>query len=88
MFSHEKLIVYLKSIDFVAGTQPLIESFPAKISARDQLDRASTSLPLNIVEGTAKFSRSDRARFFRSLRHCLNHRKYAHGLLDVSVQNC
>jgi four helix bundle protein len=65
MFSHEKLNVYTKSIDFVAWTQPLIESLPAKVSARDQLERASTSVPLNIAEGNAKFSQADRARFFQ-----------------------
>jgi four helix bundle protein len=65
MFSHEKLNVYTKSIDFVAWTQSLIKSLPAKVSARDQLERASTSVPLNIAEGNAKFSQADRARFFQ-----------------------
>lgn len=63
MFSHEKLVAYQKAIAFVAWTQPLIESLPAKVSARDQLDRASTSIPLNIAEGNVKFSVADRARF-------------------------
>jgi four helix bundle protein len=65
MFSHEKLIVYRKAIDFVAWTQSIIESLPGKVSARDQLDRASTSVPLNIAEGNAKFSKPERARFFQ-----------------------
>ena len=30
---------------------------------RDQLDRASTSVPLNIAEGNGKFSARDRRRF-------------------------
>jgi hypothetical protein len=47
MFSHEKLIVYQRSIELVAWTQPLIESLSSKVSARDQLDRSSTSIPLN-----------------------------------------
>lgn len=66
MFSHEKLLVYPKAIAFVAWTQPLIEGLPAKISVRDQLDRASTSIPLNIAEGNAKFSIPDRARYLQS----------------------
>ena len=66
MFSHEKLHVYPKAIAFVAWTQPLIESLPVKMSARDQLDRASTSIPLNIAEGNAKFSVPDRARYLQS----------------------
>ena len=65
MLSHEKLIVYQRSIQFVAWTQPLIESLPAKISARDQLERASTSVALNIAEGNAKFSNADCARFLQ-----------------------
>jgi four helix bundle protein len=65
MFSHEKLIVYRKAIEFVAWTQPKIEALTGKISARDQLERASTSVPLNIAEGNAKFSKTERARFFQ-----------------------
>jgi len=65
MFSHEKLTVYRKSIAFVAWSQPIIESLPAKTSARDQLERASTSVPLNIAEGNVKFSIPDRARFLQ-----------------------
>jgi four helix bundle protein len=64
-FSHEKLIVYQRSIEFIAWLEPLLERLPAKIAARDQLDRASTSVPLNIAEGNGKFSSKDRARFFQ-----------------------
>jgi four helix bundle protein len=31
---------------------------------KDQLDRASTSIPLNIAEGNGKYSPKDRCRFF------------------------
>jgi hypothetical protein len=65
MFSHEKLIVHQKAIAFVAWTQPLIESLP-KVSVRDQLDRASTSIPLNLAEGNVKFSTADRARYLQT----------------------
>jgi four helix bundle protein len=65
MFAHEKLHAYRNSIAFVAWTQPILESLPAKVSARDQLDRASTSVPLNVAEGNAKFSPSERARFLQ-----------------------
>jgi four helix bundle protein len=64
MFSHEKLIVYRRSIEFVAWTQPIIETLP-KCAVRDQLDRASTSIALNIAEGNVKFSTADRARFLQ-----------------------
>lgn len=66
MFAHEKLAAYQRSIEFVAWTQSVIESLPAKASARDQLDRASTSVPLNIAEGNGKFSVKDRARYLQT----------------------
>ncbi len=65
MFSHEKLNAYQRAIAFVAWTQPILEALPGKVSARDQLDRASTSVPLNLAEGNAKFSLADRARFLQ-----------------------
>ena len=65
MFSHEKLTVYRHAIAFVAWSQPLLESLPSRSSVRDQLDRASTSVPLNIAEGNVKCSSADRARFLQ-----------------------
>jgi four helix bundle protein len=38
------------------------------MSVRDQLDRASTSIPLNIAEGNGKFTQPDRCRFFDNAR--------------------
>ncbi len=64
MFSHEKLIAYQRAIGFVAWTQPLIEGLP-RVAVRDQLDRASTSIPLNLAEGNVKFSTADRARYLQ-----------------------
>jgi len=64
-FSHERLTVYQRAIQFIAWTQPILESLPARLSARDQLERASTSIPLNIAEGNAKASAKDRARFWQ-----------------------
>jgi four helix bundle protein len=64
-FAHEKLIVYQRTIEFIRQTEPFIQKLPAGIAARDQLDRASTSIALNIAEGNGKFSIKDRARFFQ-----------------------
>jgi four helix bundle protein len=63
-FDHEKRNVYQVSLTFnewVGETLPLIE---ARAAAKDHLDRAATSIPLNIAEGNGKFSKRDRARFF------------------------
>ncbi len=67
LFDHEKLEVYHGSITFCAWAGELIEHLP-RLAARDQLDRASTSIPLNIAEGNAKFSLADRSRFFEMAR--------------------
>jgi four helix bundle protein len=64
-FSHEKLIVYQKSIAFVAWCEPLLERLSANLAVKAQFDRASTSIPLNLAEGNGKFSVKDRARYFQ-----------------------
>jgi hypothetical protein len=51
-FDHEKLIAYQRGIQFVAWSSPLLEKLPSKLAVADQLDRASTSIPLNIAEAT------------------------------------
>ena len=65
MFSHEKLVAYQRSIEFVAWSQTIIEALP-RVAVRDQLDRASTSIPLNLAEGNVKHSTPDRARYFQT----------------------
>lgn len=67
-FDHEKLKVYNEAVAFVAWVGPVIDELPAKLSARDQLDRASTSIVLNLAEGNGKRSRSERCRFFNIAR--------------------
>src|SRR4029434_731758 len=67
-FDHEKLDVYQESIAFCAWVGELLGQISAKEAAKDQLDRASTSLPLNIAEGNGKFSTVDRARFLAIAR--------------------
>src|SRR5438105_2903339 len=55
-FDHEKLDVYREAIKFCGWVGEFLASISAKASAKDQLDRASTSIPLNIAEGDGKFS--------------------------------
>src|SRR5438093_11132934 len=67
-FDHEKLDVYGESIDFCRWVGDFQAAIFKKAAAKDQLDRASTSIPLNIAEGNGKFSAKDRARFFEVAR--------------------
>src|SRR5213075_3440807 len=67
-FDHEKLEVYRKSIAFCAWVGDFLPQITQKTAAKDQLDRASTSIPLNIAEGNGKFSAKDRARFLEMAR--------------------
>ena len=63
VFDHEKLRAYQEALRFSGWIETLIEKLPAKLAARDQLDRASTSVVLNIAEGNGKRSHPDRCRY-------------------------
>src|SRR5580658_5441762 len=63
-FDHEKLEVYREAIAFIAWVSALLEGTVRIGDVKDQLDRASTSIPLNIAEGNGKYSPKDRCRFF------------------------
>jgi four helix bundle protein len=63
-FDHEKLDVYREAVDFIAWLSALLEASERLGEVKDQLDRASTSIPLNIAEGNGKYSPKDRCRFF------------------------
>jgi four helix bundle protein len=68
IFDHERLTVYKESLVFCGWVGELLDSTSAKAAVKDQLDRASTSVPLNIAEGNGKFSDKDRARYFETAR--------------------
>jgi len=63
-FDHEKLEVYREAIGFLAWLSPILEGIVRVGDVKDQLDRASTSIPLNIAEGNGKYALKDRCRFF------------------------
>lgn len=68
-FDHEKLEVYRVSIDTVAAIWRLTENIPSKHRhIKDQLVRASQSIPLNIAEGNGKRAYRDRNRYFEIAR--------------------
>ncbi len=60
----ERLDVYRCAIDFLALVVRITSRIPrGHADLRDQLRRASSSIPLNIAEGTGKTGAADRARF-------------------------
>ena len=64
MFDHEKLNVYQNSLEFVEWVEENILSKRKNSNVYDQIDRASTSIPLNIAEGNGKYTSKDRCRYF------------------------
>jgi four helix bundle protein len=63
-FDHEKLTVYQEAVRFITWVMDLLETVPKSIAAHNQLERASTSIPLNIAEGNGKFTPADRCHYF------------------------
>ena len=63
-FSHDRLVVYQHAIEFVAWSHTLLNGVDAVGSVRTQLERAATSIPLNIAEGNVKSSPRDRRRYW------------------------
>ena len=68
-FRHEELDVYQLALEYVAFAFELSKGLKGSVRhARDQLLRASQSIPLNIAEGNGKASKGDRRRFFEIAR--------------------
>ena len=67
-FDHEKLKVYQESIRLITWIDENLSEVPKGLAVRGQLDRASTSIPLNIAEGNGKYTAPDRCRFFDTAR--------------------
>jgi four helix bundle protein len=68
-FGHEQLDVYQISIRYVTWAYETAKRLRGiDRHARDQLLRASQSIPLNIAEGNGKGTNADRRRFFEIAR--------------------
>ncbi len=66
-FDHERLDVYHVALDFLTLADEVKEHLPrGRSHLADQLTRASTSIVLNIAEGSGKFSRPDKRRYYLS----------------------
>uniref|UniRef100_UPI0034619971 four helix bundle protein n=1 Tax=Legionella sp. W05-934-2 TaxID=1198649 RepID=UPI0034619971 len=65
-FDFEKLNVYQASIEVVVFIDKITSAFPRRRAyLTDQLQRAGTSISLNIAEGSGEFSTNEKSRFYR-----------------------
>ena len=64
MFDFQKLGVYVKSKKFYRDVKQLIQLHRLDSVTKNQLQRASFSIPLNIAEGSGRYSKADRRNFF------------------------
>lgn len=84
-FAHEKLQVYQSSLEFARFVVDRYGTLDGKHRPlRDQLLRASQSVPLNIAEGNGKWSKADRARFFQMARGSALECAVAVDLLEIT----
>jgi four helix bundle protein len=93
VFDHERLKVYQEAISFVGWCEDILQRCPDKAAVKDQLDRASSSIPLNIAEGRGKWSSRDRCRFLEIARGsavecaaCLDVLVAKHRLSSVDIE--
>src|SRR5207245_10765567 len=60
----QKLDAYKKALAFAAWSESILERIPKSAAVHGQLDRARTSIVLNIPEGNGRFYSADRCKFF------------------------
>jgi len=65
-FDHEKLDVYQAAIELVILIDDVVEHLPrGRAYLADQLQRAGSSVPLNIAEGAGEYSSAEKCKFYR-----------------------
>ncbi len=68
-FDHERLDVYQRALEFLDQCDAIIGQLPCgRAHLKDQLDRAATSIVLNVAEGAGEFSADEKRRFYRMAR--------------------
>ncbi len=67
-FDFEKLDVYQKAIERRPESRGGGVATQGRAGLRNQLERATISIPLNIAEGAGEYSRGDKSRFYRIAR--------------------
>ncbi|MBR9859577.1 four helix bundle protein [bacterium] len=64
MFDFEKLKVYQDALVFNEEIKIILKECRLSRIQKDQLERASLSIPLNIAEGSGRFTKPDRKNFY------------------------
>lgn len=83
LFDHEKLDVYKAAIEFVVLIDEIVEHFPrGRAYLVDQLQRAGTSVSLNIAEGAGEYASNEKARFYRMAKRSATE---CAGIFDVCL---
>ena len=68
-FDYERLDVYQAAIEIITLVEKLTQKRPkGKAHLADQLQRAASSVVLNISEGAGEFSANEKVRFYRMAR--------------------
>ena len=81
-FDFEKLDVYQASIEVVVLIDKITGAFPrGRAYLTDQLQRAGTSISLNIAEGSGEFSTNEKSRFYRMAKRSATETA---AILDIS----
>ena len=83
-FDHEKLDVYKATVDFVILIDKIVEGFPrGRGYLSDQLQRAGTSILLNIAEGTGEYASNEKGRFYRMAKRSATE---CAGIFDICLR--
>ena len=83
-FDHEKLDVYQTAMEFVVLIESIVKQFPkGRAYLIDQLQRAGSSVTLNIAEGAGEFSTNEKIRFYRMARRSATE---CAGILDICMR--
>lgn len=83
-FDHEKLDVYQAAAELVVIIETIVKQFPkGRAYLVDQLQRAGSSVPLNIAEGAGEFAANEKIRFYRMARRSATE---CAGILDICMR--
>ena len=64
LFEHEELDVYQLALQIIAWLEPLLSTLSCSADLKAKLDKATTSVVLNIAEGNGRFTGAEQAAFY------------------------